>query len=318
LLRANRAAGFDVELIEDRNFFIPQRSVVAFVDAMARAFGDANLGLLLAPNLNVAAYGSFGRYVTGADTLGEAIRRSIGALDYHSSGDRLSVVTTNDELCFSYRMAVAGCPGYEAVACASAGELLSVFRAYLPDYWRPLRIELDIPAPRHTSLFEDVFQCPVIFNAPAVAVVAERHRLMALLKRPSKSILTLEDVARDRHGGAPRSLIDIATAQIRAQLQASDTSIEDVAQSMNISVRTLQRELHFAGTDFRSLTTTVRIDRATEMLRDRTVSITRISVDLGYSSPGGFSRAFQKATGLAPREFRMKNLDSGPIKLPAE
>lgn len=51
LLRANRAAGFDVELIEDRNVYIPQQSVVGFVEAMARAVGDANLGLLLVPNI---------------------------------------------------------------------------------------------------------------------------------------------------------------------------------------------------------------------------------------------------------------------------
>jgi AraC-like DNA-binding protein len=48
------------------------------------------------------------------------------------------------------------------------------------------------------------------------------------------------------------------------------------------------------------------MQRATEMLRDGTVSITNISEDLGYSSPAGFTRAFRKATGFGPREFRVK------------
>lgn len=306
LQRANRAAGFDVELIEDRNFFIPQQSVVGFANAMARAVGDANLGLLLVPNMSVAAYGTFGRYVTEADTLGQAITRSIAALHYHSTYDSLSATTAADRVRLSYRFALAGSQGYGTVACAAAGELLSIFKAYLPDYWRPLCIELDIPTPCHASLFDDVFQCPVIFNAPAVAVVAERHRLMAAPRRPSQSILTLDDVARDRPGGAPRSVVDIAVAQIRAQLVTGDVSIDDVARSMDTSIRTLQRELQYAGTDFRSLTSAVRLQRAHEMLQDESVSITNISEDLGYSSPAGFSRAFRKATGFGPREFRAK------------
>lgn len=306
LQRANRAAGFDVELIEDRNFYVPQQSVVGFVDAMARAVGNGNLGLLLVPNMDVSVYGSFGRYITEANTLGEALKRSIAALRYHSTFDNLTVSTTKEELRFSYKFALAGSPGYEAVACSAAGELLSLFKAYLPDHWRPLRIELDIPKPCHSSLFEDVFQCPIIFNAPAVMVVAERYRLMAPSKRLVRSILTLEDVARDRPGGAPRSLLDIAIAQIRAQLLTGDVSIEDVARSMDTSVRTLQRELQQAGADFRGLTSAVKIQRATEMLQDMSVSITSISEDLGYSSPAGFSRAFRKATGFGPREYRNK------------
>lgn len=304
--RANRAAGFDVELIEDQNFYIPQQSMVGFVDAMARAVGDENLGLLLVPNMDVATYGSFGRYITQADTLGQAITRSIAALHYHSTFDGLTVTTAGEEVRFSYISPMAGYLGYGSVACAAAGELLSLFRVYLPDYWRPLRIELDIPTPCHTSLFEDVFQCPVIFNASAVAVVVERHRLMAVSRRTSRSILTLADVARDRPGGAPHSLLDIARAQIRAQLLMGNISIEEVARSMDTSIRTLQRELQHAGIDFRSLTSMVRIERATEMLHDRTVSITNISADLGYSSPAGFTRAFRKATGLGPREYRNK------------
>ena len=308
LLRANRAAGFDVELIEDRNFYIPQQSMVAFVDAMARTVGDKNLGVLLVPNMDVATYGSFGRYITQAHTLGEAITRSIAALCYHSTLDRLDVATAGEEVRFSYISPMVGHPGYGSVACAAAGELLSLFRPYLPDSWHPLRVELDIPTPCHISVFEDVFQCPIIFNAPAVAVVVERRQLMAVSRRTPRSMLTLADVARDRPGGAPRALLDVARAQIRAQLLMGDVSIEEVARSMDTSIRTLQRELQYVGTDFRSLTSMIRVQRATEMLQDRSISITSISEDLGYSSPAGFTRAFRKATGLGPREYRIKEL----------
>lgn len=306
LKRANRAAGFDVELIEGRNCFIPQQAVVDFVDAVGKAGGEPNLGLLIAPAMDAGAYGSFGRYVFGAATLGQAIKRSIAALPYHSTYDTLSVTVVAGEVRYSYASSLTGTKEYAAVASAAAGELLSLFRAYLPESWRPLRIELDIETPRQAALFEDVFQCPVLFNAPAVTIVAERRHLMAASKYTSQPIVTLEDVARDRPGGAPRSLLGVAVERIRTQVLAGDVAIDDIARSMDTSVRTLQRELHDAGTDFRRLTTAVRVQRATELLRHTSGSVTHISAELGYSSPANFARAFRKATGLGPREFRTK------------
>jgi len=315
LQRANRAAGFDVELIEDRNCFIPHQAVLGFADAMARAAGESNLGLLIAPGMNAAGYGSFGRYVFGADTLGEAIERSIAALRYHSTCDRLSVTTFADEVRYSYVFALAGSDGYATVASAAAGELLSVLRAYLPDSWRPLRIELDIETPRQAFVFEDVFQCPVLFNAPAVTIVVERRHLMAASKRKSQPAVTIEDVARDRPGGAPRSLLGVAVEQIRTRALTGSVVIDDIARSMDTSVRTLQREFHRAGTDFRSLASAVRIQRATELLRQTSGSITRISAELGYSSPANFTRAFRKAAGFGPREFRARGLEVGAVQM---
>lgn len=311
LRRANRAAGFDVEMIEGRHSFIPQQAMLDFADAVGKAAGEPNLGLLLAPAMNAAGYGSFGRYVFGADTLGHAIRRSIAALHYHSTFDKLHITTAGDEARYSYASPLVGSNGYSTVASATAGELLSVFRAYLPSSWRPRRIELDIATPSQAFLFEDTFQCPVIFNAPSVAIVFERRHLRAAVGRASRSVMTIEDVARDRPDGAPRSLLAITIEQIRTQALTGSVSIDDIARSMDTSVRTLQRELQRAGTDFRSLTTTVRIQRATELLRDAGGSITRISAELGYSSPAGFARAFRKATGLGPREFRASKLRDG-------
>lgn len=304
LQRANRAARLDAELIEDKNYYIAQRSVLDFMNAVAGAAGEPNLGLLLARSMNVAEYGTFGRYVFSADTLDQAIRRSITALRFHSTFDKLHLTAARDEVRYSYSFALAGSRGYEPIASAAAGELVSLFKAYLPDTWRPLRVELDIPKPPHTTLFEDVFECPVVFNAPAVAVITERHHLAASSKCPARSVLTIEDVARDRGAGAPRNVLNLVFEQIRTQLTTGRVSIEEAAQSMDVSVRSLQRELDQVGTDFRSLTSSVRVQRATELLRGSTMSMTNISEDLGYSSPAGFSRAFRKATGVSPREFR--------------
>lgn len=304
LLRANRAIGLDLELIEGENCFIPHAAVIGFVEATARAAGEVNFGALIAPMMNVANYGSFGRYVFGADTLGQAIERTISGLCFHSTDDKMSVALVGDEVRYSYVFALAGHTGYGNIACAAAGVLLSLFRAYLSSDWRPLRVELNTDRPSQAGLFEDVLQCPVLFNAPAVTVVTERHHLSAAPRRARWPIVTIEDVARDRRGEAPRELLDVVVEQIRAQVLTGSVSIDSVARSIDASVRTLQRELNQAGTDFRSLASAARAQRAIELLRHTSGSITSVSAELGYSSPANFARAFRKVIGSGPRDFR--------------
>lgn len=308
LLRANRAVGLDLELIEGTNCFIPHAAVIGFVEATGRVAGDANFGALIAPMMNVANYGSYGRYVLGADTLGQALERAIAGLCFHSTDDEMSVAIVGDEVRYRYVFALAGRAGYAHTVCAAAGVLLSLFRAYLPPGWRPLRVELDTDRPARPGLFEDVFQCPVLFNAPAVTIVTERHHLSAGRRDASWPIVTIEDVARDRRGRAPRGVINVLFEQIRAQVLTGRVSIDSAAQSMDLGVRTLQRELNRAGTGFRSMANTARIQRAAELLRHTNGSITRVSAELGYSSPANFTRAFRKVTGSGPREFRSNML----------
>ena len=200
LRQANRAAGFDLELLEGQNCFIPHTSVVSFLNAAAKVAGEPNLGTLILPAMNAANYGSYGHYVLGAETLVLAIKRAIAALPYHSTGDRMSASVIGNEVIFSYAFALSGCAGYDVIAIAAAGVLLSVLKAYLPLDWRPLRVELDIARPWQVAAFETAFQCPVIFGAPTVTVVIERHHLAAAARRDTRPIVTIEDVMRARTG----------------------------------------------------------------------------------------------------------------------
>jgi AraC-like DNA-binding protein len=106
---------------------------------------------------------------------------------------------------------------------------------------------------------------------------------------------TIEDVERDRRGGAPRGLLDVVVEQIRSQVLTGSVSIDSAAQSLDTSIRTLQHELDRAGTDFRSLANVARVQRATELLRHTNGSITRVSAEMGYSSPANFTRALRRA-----------------------
>jgi len=169
LRHANRAAMLDIELIEDRDCFIPHATMTSFLAELERRTGEPNLGLHLAPYLSLANYGCWGSYVLGGETLGSAIGRSIRAIGYHSRGDHTALPIEGTTATVRYFSAARGRDGYAHVALGAVGVMLSLCRSYLPPSWRPLRIELDIPRPRHTTAFEDAFLCPSTRPSPASA-----------------------------------------------------------------------------------------------------------------------------------------------------
>lgn len=314
LRRANEAALLDIEAIEDQDCFIPHVTMTMFAEALAKLSGEEFFGLTVAPFLSIANYGCWGEYILGAVTLGEAFQRGVTTIGFHSKGDVLSVVVADDLARVCYASAAKGQPGYQHVACGSAGVVLSICKGFLPVHWRPLRIELDIPKPKRPQIFEDIFQCPVVFDAPTVSVCIETHRLTnGPARNAPRTLLTLEDLARARVECLNLTgLQDIILQQIWSQVLAGQVSIESAARSINTSVRTLQRELNREGTDFRSLSNAMRNKRASELLRNTDATVTAISGSLGYSDSAHFARAFRNATGLGPHEYRQRIAPASP------
>ena len=47
-----------------------------------------------------------------------------------------------------------------------------------------------------------------------------------------------------------------------------------------------------------------RARKAGELIRQGELSLNEIALRVGYTSPGSFSRAFRKQTGVSPQKFK--------------
>lgn len=82
--------------------------------------------------------------------------------------------------------------------------------------------------------------------------------------------------------------------------------IQLVAEVVHMSPRTLQRRLHGEGLTFARVVAKARCSEARRMLGDPARKVIDVALDLGYSDPAHFTRAFERWTGIAPREFRRR------------
>lgn len=81
-------------------------------------------------------------------------------------------------------------------------------------------------------------------------------------------------------------------------------SIDNIADDLNLSKRTLQRRLQQHGISFAELRDKVRFHVAIDMLVKEQTSIDRISATLDFSDRTSFTNAFKRWTGLSPSTFR--------------
>ena len=81
-------------------------------------------------------------------------------------------------------------------------------------------------------------------------------------------------------------------------------NIEQVAEQLHVSIRTLRRRLNEEGRSYRELLEEVRFQLAKEYLLDTNLRLAEISDLLGYTEPGNFSHAFRRWSGYSPRGYR--------------
>lgn len=96
---------------------------------------------------------------------------------------------------------------------------------------------------------------------------------------------------------------DYITMLLR-EAKGQQVTLDDIARRMNISARTIDRNLKKEDLRFRDLSQQVRFERARGLLTQPGTTVSRVAEELGFSDAANFSRAFRRHCGLNPSEFQ--------------
>jgi AraC family transcriptional regulator of adaptative response / methylphosphotriester-DNA alkyltransferase methyltransferase len=94
-------------------------------------------------------------------------------------------------------------------------------------------------------------------------------------------------------------------ASIVQEEYGTDLALDDVAHRVAASRRQLQRAYSEIGnTTFREHLTAVRMEKAAQLLHDRSLTVREVARRVGYRQPAQFAKAFRRHHGTAPSAFR--------------
>lgn len=175
----------------------------------------------------------------------------------------------------------------------------------------PLRVEV-------MEFLDDQASYQQYFGVPLSS--ASANRLIFSAEDAEYPFLTENTAMWDFfEAGLTAKLSDLAveasmTERVRSTLQemlpAGESSIEEVANRLAMSKRSLQRKLSEEMSSYQEVLNATRRDLAQAYLSRSSASLVEIAYLLGFQDANSFSRAFRDWTGRTPGEYRMSTMRS--------
>ena len=297
--------GLSQSMLEHPEQRIPTAAAVRLLEESARASGCDTFGLRMAESRQLADFGVISLLLTHQATLRDALdtivqyRHLINeSLALHVDEEGRTVIL-REELITAPPM-----PMRQGIELA-VGVLYRLCGALLGPHWRPMSVNFTHDAPADPQVHRRLFHCKIEFGSEFNGIVCPA----AALDAPNP----LADPAMVRHarsfvdslpGASDGSTLNEVRKAIYLFLPMGRATIEQIAQSLGLNVRTLQRRLEDNGVTFSDLINEVRRELVLRYLENPRYTLGRIADLLGYSMPSSFTRWFALQFGMAPAAWR--------------
>ncbi|WP_170930296.1 MULTISPECIES: AraC family transcriptional regulator [unclassified Pseudomonas] len=168
-----------------------------------------------------------------------------------------------------------------------------------------IEIHLRRPPPVDAGPWQRLADRPVYFAAPRDEMVLDVEALQ--FERPAGPLSvrkaleeSMDDYACQTAKG---SLLEMASSAVLQELRTG-INLEDMAERLHMTARTLHRALLRDGWSFSELIDIHRRYLAHDLLLDSPLSIAEVADQLGYSEVSSFTRAIRRWYGTTPSELR--------------
>jgi AraC-like DNA-binding protein len=286
---------------------IPVRSQIKLLNEVASALPDDLLGVHLAQSVDLRELGLLYYVVASSEILGDALMRVARYSAIHNEGVLLRLRQRNQRISIAF--------DHVGVARVSDRHQIEFFAAILLRMCRAITGQRVVPEQvRLTHRRSDraelaaLFACDIEFGAGAdeivfaplardIRIVNADPYLNSLLLRYCDEIIAQRRVK----SGSWRTKVQNTIVPL---LPHGEATIENVAQRLGVSQRTLARRLASENVTFSSILNELRCSLAKRYLQERELKITEVAWLLGYQEFSAFSHACKRWTGASPRALR--------------
>jgi AraC-like DNA-binding protein/2-polyprenyl-3-methyl-5-hydroxy-6-metoxy-1,4-benzoquinol methylase len=172
---------------------------------------------------------------------------------------------------------------------------------------RSVAIEFEHEAPSYAAEYEKVLGFPVGFGRPSTRILFERRVLDEPQIHANPEVRQLLESQAERRLGdlsAPPPLSQRVRDLVADHYQGTKPPMEEVARKLSLSGRSLRRRLSEEGTSYASLLEEAFAEVARRKLSDPSARIQEVAHRMGFSEASAFHRAFKRAIGVTPAQFR--------------
>lgn len=284
---------------------------LAFLQAAVELSKDPCLPIRLGQHIGLESYGTLGFALMTCTSL----RKSIELLEHYGKvffTPLWSSLEYNNGLLLRVNL-TAGTPTQQRLATELCFSQLQAIGSTLHSASTDeVEIHMTHPKPPHIACYESVFKKPVTFNSEYNQIFLPA----TILDTPIRSAKTSEHVLFHQQCEEMLRTLDTAeetTAKVRHLLIHSAgqfLNINQVAERLHISERTLRRRLNNESTNFSDIFAEIRNLLALEYLSNTTLHIAEIAHLLDYEDTSNFRRAFLRLNKQTPSEYRQQKAQS--------
>ncbi|MFC5610206.1 helix-turn-helix domain-containing protein [Variovorax soli] len=191
----------------------------------------------------------------------------------------------------------------EAIAVSVQNQFILLFGADSPAF----DVRMGMPVPAHRLRYLELLPARFHFDEGAMPAVTLQIGVRSLeLPLPMASPATVEQIEKQLSASTRRPAPHGGwTEYITMLLRETDRqlTLDEIAGRMNISARTIDRNLKKEHLQFRDLAQQVRFERAQSLLARPGATVSGVAQQLGFSDAANFTRAFRRHSGLTPTDF---------------
>lgn len=212
------------------------------------------------------------------------------------------------ELAVGIRFLGASEPPPAGLVLAELAFIVQLARIGTRSSIRPARVRLRAPPERHVADYERFFGVRLTRATSDSISFSAHDAAQAFVTADERMWSFFEPELRRRLGEleAESSTTERARSALFELLPSGRGTLEEVARSLAMSPRTLQRQLQAEQTPFQRMLGETRRELALHYLKRTDVRLSEISFLLGYTSPNSFFRAFHGWTGRTPSDARRR------------
>jgi AraC-like DNA-binding protein len=300
-----RKAGLPQGLFDQARVLLTTEEFFALWRAVGEVSTNPAIGLLLGTETKTERFQPIALAVLSTENLGLAVQQ-MARYKQLTCPEEILQKTDDEEWSIQFRWLLADEVEPQMLIECCFAWVLSIARHGTGTRLLPLRVEL-VQARPHIKTIERHFGCPVVCGAPRNVIVfraSDAHRPFVTRNAELLGMLAPQFEEELKQENGDENFVERVRIAIQEKLTGRRPTIEDIADALHISSRTLQRRLQDEEASFQRVLEEARHQLARHYLNNSVLELNEAAYLLGYNDANSFVRAFRTWEGVPPARWR--------------